>query len=176
MRPRGLRDALLADIDALFRFILVRVGFDEAIAEDVLQQTAEIALRADDDMVRDIVSVEGWLRGVARNRVSHYWREVAKHNGTSHLDPETSRRVLAMLESSCPPDLLEDTETRAALLTAIASLSADDQRLLYAFYRHGRSCTDLATDLGCSTKGVEMRLYRMRARLRDALNTCGEDQ
>lgn len=170
-----MRTTLLAEIDTLYRFILVRVGFDEAIAEDVLQQTAEIALRADDELVSGIDSVEAWLRGVARNRVHQYWRDVAKHNGDTHLDPETSRRVLALLErGACPRTALEDDETRRGLITAIASLSGDDQRLLYAFYRHGRSCADLANDWGCSTKGIEMRLYRMRARLRDVLAACGE--
>lgn len=172
-RPEGIRDVLLAQLDALYRFILVRVGFDHAIADDVLQQTAETALRTDGPRIAEVESVEGWLRGVARNIVRRYWRDAERHGPAP--DGEAGRRALAALESGCPSDALAQLELRSALLWAIASLPAEEQWLLYAAYRHGRSQAELAAALGCSVKGIEMKLYRMRARLRDALAACGED-
>jgi RNA polymerase sigma-70 factor (ECF subfamily) len=168
-----MRETLLEHIDALHRFILVRVGFDETVAEDVLQQTAAAALGAQDSP-DEIRSLEGWLRGVARNMVRRHWRDAAKRNGNAHLDSDTGQKALATLESESPRKLLVDREQMAALVRAIAALSTDDQRLLYGFYRHGRSTLEIADVLGCTTKGVEMKLYRMRARLRDALADSGD--
>lgn len=170
---RAMRETLLDQLDALYRFILVRVGFDECAAEDVLQQTAAMALRVG-DAPSDIRSLEGWLRGVARNLVRRHWREKAKRNGSTGLDSDAGRQALATLESACPRALLEDNEQMSALVGAIAALGAEDQRLLYRFYRQGRSTCEIADELGCTTKAVEMKLYRMRARLRDALADGGE--
>lgn len=172
---RCVRDALLSQLDALYRFILVRVGCDEAAAEDLLQQTAETALRADEGTLGAVESPEGWLRGVARNLVRRHWRDAAQRNGHARPAPDAGRRALAALESGCPADALALAELRVALLWAVASLPAADQWLLYAVYRHGRPHDDIAGELGCSPKAVEMRLYRTRSRLREALAACGED-
>lgn len=169
---REVRRTLLDQIDVLYRFILVRVGFDESVAEDVLQQTAEAALRLDESS--EIESIEGWLRGVARNQVRRYWRDVSRRGGES-LDSEAGRRVLAMLDAGCPREALLERETLMTMLTAISALSADEQHLLYAVYRHGRSQAEIAEEMGCTPKGVEMKLYRMRARLREALAACGDE-
>jgi RNA polymerase sigma-70 factor (ECF subfamily) len=170
-----LREALLLQLDALYRFILVRVGFDEAAADDVLQQTAETALRAETTVLAGVDSVEGWLRGVARNLVRRHWRENGKRSAKPHPDPDAGRRALAALESGCPAEALSQRELRLALLWAVASLPAADQWLLYAVYRYGKSQQEIAAELGCTQKGIEMRLYRTRTRLRDALAACGED-
>lgn len=166
-RCESIRQALLDNLDPLYRFILVRVGHDRHRAEDVLQATAEAALRAGESP-REIEQVEAWLRGVARNMVRRSWRDTAKRNGN------VGRTVLDRLESSCPREALASRELSEALVRAIAQLSWEDQRLLYAFYRHGRSQAEIADELRCTPKGVEMKLYRMRARLREAL-ASGDD-
>lgn len=171
--PMGMRDELLANLDALYRFILVRVGFNQSVADDVLQQTAETALRTRSPGA--VESPEGWLRGIARNLVRRYWREASRTNGSAAPDPAHGRLALAALESDCPAEALQQRELRLALLWAIASLPAADQRLLYAVYRHGATHEQLAGELGCTAKGIEMKLYRTRARLREALAACGDD-
>jgi DNA-directed RNA polymerase specialized sigma24 family protein len=50
----------------------------------------------------------------------------------------------------------------------------NDQDLFYAFYREGRSHAALAAELGTTPKGVEARLYRMRSKLRSAVQETGE--
>ncbi|HZW09731.1 MAG TPA: sigma-70 family RNA polymerase sigma factor [Phycisphaerales bacterium] len=171
-----MRESLLLQLDALYRFILVRVGFDEAAADDLLQQTAETALRADPAAMAAVESLEGWLRGVARNLVRRHWRDRATRDPHAHPRVGDGLRVLAALESGCPAEALAERELRVALLWAIASLPAGDQWLLYAVYRYGKSRPQVASELGCSAKGIEMRLYRARERLREALARCGEDE
>lgn len=174
-RDADLRGALLGQLDALYRFILVRVGFDESLADDLLQQTAEAVLRAEPGGLDEVETFEGWLRGVARNLVRRHWRESARRDSLPRPDPVAGHRVLAALESGCPAEALADRELRLALLWAIASLPAADQWLLFAVYRHGRSHAEIAQEQGCSAKGIEARLYRMRARLREALAASGEE-
>ena len=158
----GLRRVLVDGMDSLFRFILVRVGPDRASAEDLLQQTVTIALERRLEFASDR-DVERWVRGVARNLIRAHWR------GGERRAPGGAELVDALAGSAAPEEISSRDETSADLAWAIASLCDDDQRLLYAFYKHGLGYAEIAAQLGVTEKGVEARLYRMRRRLREAL-------
>ena len=71
-KPRDVR-AELAEVfaetwQALYRYIAVRVGGDEALADDCMQQTCLEAARSKRVPVRE--AVEPWMRGIARSPVS----------------------------------------------------------------------------------------------------------
>lgn len=164
-----LRRVLIDEMDALYRYILPRVAWDPCSCEDVLQQTVVAALRSERTPEPE-GEQRAWVRGIAANLSKRHWRDRARgrravRGCAEKRGPETLRR----LESDCPHTVLQQDELRQALLEAVGSLSADDQRLLYAFYRHGRTGAEIADEYGSSVKGIEMRLYRARARLREKL-------
>lgn len=166
----SLRETLIDGLDSLYRFILVRTGMDAQSAADVLQQTALVAL--DHDGVPTEPSArEGWLRGIARNLIRRHWRLASRSNGVSRNGAmrATLETMLAERSSPGPDDALLQKDAQDHLLFAIASLCHEDQRLLYDFYRHGKTRAEIAERLGVTPKSVEARLYRMRARLREMM-------
>ena len=164
-----LKGVLIDEMEAIYRYILPRVAWDACSCEDVLQQTVVAALRSDRAPDNE-PEQRAWVRGIASNLSKRHWRDRAR--GRRAVERCAQRRgaeALDRLESDCPHGVLQDDELRDALLEAIGSLGADDQRVLYAFYRHGRSGVELADELGISAKAVEMRLYRARTKLRERL-------
>ncbi len=163
----ALRAWLPRGLDALYRYIYVRIGFDKASADDVLQQTIFEALRHR-DAPREPAAQEWWLRGIARNLMRRHWRQARRNAGCVPIDGNGGAdAVLASLSRA--DDHAAHEEARCQLLGAISSLSADEQWLLYEFYRHGRTRAEIGQMLGVTAKSVQSKLYRLRQRLRDRL-------
>lgn len=169
-REGGLRDRLSISIDSLYRYVYVRLGGDSAAADEVLQQTALVAL--DHANAPDEPEAQGpWLRGIARNLIRRHWRVSGPgEGGRLSADAKAAWSLLSRVESDdSPHDLVIKKEERDQLFYSIASLPSEDQWLIYAFYRHGRTRAEIAADLGTTPKAVQSRLYRVRSRLRAML-------
>ena len=80
----SLRQVLSEGLDGLYRFILVRVGANPIVAEDILQQTAYVALQHDRAPDRPDHQ-EAWVRGIAKNLVRQHWRLAKRTNGSTSL-------------------------------------------------------------------------------------------
>jgi len=169
VRRNRLQDAFSSCCDALYRFILVRVGGHRDVADDLLQQTCFVA--AGKSRLPDGEDCEAWLFGIARNLVRKHWRsERARGRAVPLLDAEHGAALVDALESGpLPAEVLESDEAATRLLAAVTSLPAAEQRLVFAFYFQGRSHAEIGNDTGVSPKGVETKLYRIRRRLRALL-------
>lgn len=156
--------------DALYRFILVRVGGERDAADELLQQTCHEAARSSRVPPGD-AECEAWLRGVARNLIRRHWRRMKRRNGHVPIEDATlSQHLVESMESQpLPVEALGRAEAAQQLLLAVTSLPAADQQLVFAFYFEGRSQADIAREMGVSAKSVETRLYRVRSRLRAIL-------
>lgn len=159
-----------AACDGLYRFILIRVGGNRDVADDVVQQTCYLAAKhrsppTDDD------GCEAWLRGIARNLVRNHWRRRKRNKGYLNIqDVEVSRQLAEDMETHpLPPDVVSREESRTQLMLAITELRATDQFLIFAFYFEARSQARIAKELQTTVKSIETRLYRARQRLRTAL-------
>ncbi len=176
--PCGRRDALRQVFRSVgggvYRFILVRVGGDRDVADDLLQQTCYEAARHRRPPA-DVDECEAWLRGIARNLVRRHWRSARRDAGrVSIADPAVANRLADDLETRpLPVDALVKEEWTTQLLLAVTSLAAADQELIFAYYFDGRPQAAIASDLGVTDKSVENRLYRARGRLREALRHMG---
>ncbi len=153
----------------LYRFILVRVGHDEHLAADIMQQVWAAAIR-NAAKVPDR-EMEFWLRGVARNLISTHWRRTATR--PVHV-PVPDSGLAGDLADRLAADRLTEAElnrreVRDQLALAITELSSEDQDLIHAHYVAGRSQVQIAQDQGLSVRAVEGRLYRARAALREQL-------
>lgn len=169
--PAQRLEALFHSVcDGLYRFILVRVRGDREAADDLLQQTCHEAARSQ-SMPDDDEESQAWLFGVARNLIRRHWSK-AKRSRAIGLDGGGASGLElaeAMESGPLPAELLGRAETSQQVLHAITSLRAESQRLVFAVYFDGRPHADVARELGISEKSVEMRLYRIRDRLRLAL-------
>ena len=69
------------------------------------------------------------------------------------------------------PDAAADLKEKSELVhKAIAALPAELREALLLFTVEGMSHAEVATTVGCSAKAVEVRIYRARQALREALS------
>jgi RNA polymerase sigma-70 factor (ECF subfamily) len=155
----------------VWRFLLVRVGGDENLAEELMQEFCLQATRSY-RAAGSAKNINAWLFGVARNVLRRHWRTITRRRRNLpqvHLD--VGVELADMLESTVlPMDHLERREVREQVLLALTSLSTDDQNLILQHYFDGRSQTDIATQRGISPRAIEGRLYRARQALRERLH------
>ncbi|MGB0717569.1 MAG: RNA polymerase sigma factor [Phycisphaerae bacterium] len=160
-----LKQAFRSAADALYRFILVRVGHHTAVADDLLQQTCCVAA-GHQRVPAQPADCEAWLFGIARNLVREHWRK--SQNAPQPL-PDHDELAARLEEAPLPEELLQNDETRQTLLTAITELSVEDQHLIFACYFMERPQSEVAEELHTTRKSIESKLYRARLQLRERL-------
>lgn len=171
--PRRPSNDLAAVYDRLasgmYRFVMIRVGRDEHLAKDVMQQLWAAAARNGRDVPE--AEMEFWLRGVARNLINTHWRRVS--NRPLHVPMPDQGLASELADRLCAerlgPNDLTRREIQDQLALAITQLASDDQDLIHAHYVEGRSQVEIAERDGLSVRAVEGRLYRARAALREQL-------
>ena len=165
-----LRRVFLETSEALYRFILVRVGGDRDVADDLLQQTCCVA-SGHRKLPAAHAECEAWLRGIAKNLIRRHWRHTKTRGRCVDLqDPAVALRLVDSMEvRPLPVEALIAAESTTLLMLAITALSAADPPLVFAYYFDGRDHNDIASDLGVTPKSVETKLYRIRSRLRALL-------
>lgn len=153
----------------VYRFIFVRVGRDEHLTADLMQQLW-VAAAKNARQVPD-AEMEFWLRGVARNLINTHWRRTSTR--PTHV-PVADAGLAGELADKLGSERLRDTdlanrEIRDQLLLAITELSSEDQDLIHAHYVEGRTQVEIAEREGMSVRAIEGRLYRARGALREQL-------
>lgn len=153
----------------LYRYVVVRMGGDAQLADDVMQQVWVAALRTGWSVPAD--EIEFWLRGVARNILAAHRRRLANRPKQLPLaDRALASELAEALESSpLPPERVEKEETKDQLLLALTQLPSDAQELIAGRYFRGWTTDRLADTLGLSVRAAEGRLYRARQALKQAL-------
>lgn len=153
----------------VYRFVLVRVGNDRHLADDIMQQVW-LASRRNGARIAP-GEFEAWLRGAARNLIATHWRRLgARPDSALRADPAAAARLSDLLHSpDAPPAALASDETRQRLLLALTSLDTEDQALMTDHYVRGRSHAEIAQALSIGPRAVEGRLYRARQALRQRL-------
>lgn len=157
-----------ADFDRLYRreapglygFLAYRTG-DRALAEDLLADTFERALRARRGYDRRRGTERNWLYAIALNLLRDHARRAA-----------TEGRAVDRVRSGAPASTeseAEGVERRDELARAMATL-ADEEREAIAL-RFGAELTvpEMAALLGLPLSTVEGRVYRALRKLRQRL-------
>jgi len=176
---RGDRDAIGrfydAHVDALYGFVLHRVGCDTALAEDVVQETFTLALarRGEHDPARG--SVASWLtvlsRNVIRDHLRAHTRSDQLHATWQRIDATLAQSFAAMAERPLPGEVLERAETRDLVHMAVANLPEQYRTALTRKYLDGESLETLAGELGLSVDATKSLLARARRAFRDTFAT-----
>jgi len=122
--------------------------------------------------LRRDTNVSAWLFTTLTNLCHNLHRWRGRHPGLSldeAADASTGSNRAFMVEAPLPGEALEQKETLAALAAAIDELSPELKTTLLLHHYERLSYREIAEITGCSEGGVDTRLYRARARLRDAL-------
>ena len=148
-----------AHAQPLFAFLLYRTG-DRVLAEDVMADTFERALRARKRFDRRRASEKTWLYAIALNRLrDRHRRGEVEHRTVERLgaDSHTDDRAFAAVEHR---DLVQ---------RALATLSAEEREAISLRYGADLTVPEIADLLGEPLTKVEGRVYRALRKLRSDL-------
>lgn len=172
-----LAEALQRNARGLWRFLSVRVGGDENLAEELMQELCLQAVRTRTAAGRTAEHVDAWLFGVARNVLRRHWRTLTRRRRNLPEVRVDIGRELAdrMDQAPLPGEYLQRREVQEQLLLALTALPTEDQNLILEHYFDGRSQVEIAAKSGLTPRAVEGRLYRARQALRERLRHLEEE-
>lgn len=157
--------------NALHRFA-ARYVQDDAAATDIVQETF-VRVYQQRERYRGGGSPSAWMFTIAANLCRNHRRWRSRHDAvpldarTDEHSDEGTAAIAATGDS--PADRLVRAETAAAVRAAIEALPHDMKVTLLLFEFDDLSYDDIARVVGCSPRGVETRLSRARAKLREQL-------
>ena len=160
MRDADFERLYDAHAQPLFAFLLYRTG-DRTLAEDIVADTFERALKARRRFNPRRGSEKTWLYAIALNRL----RDHQRHRSVEH-------RVLAGV--GVGDDEADDTMTgrvehRDQLQRALGRLSVEEREAVALRYGADLSAPEIARVLGERLTTVEGRIYRALRKLRGEL-------
>ncbi|MBL8796428.1 MAG: sigma-70 family RNA polymerase sigma factor [Planctomycetia bacterium] len=168
---RALAEAAL---QPLYGFCLYRVGKNQHLCEEAVQETLVRAIRElrQYDPARAGDNIFPWLTGLARNEIS---RLLAREKNSVSLQTMWAKMdkellaIYAKLElEPFGDDVLQREETRELVNTTMSQLPPHYREVLEAKYVSGKTVRDLAAIGSISEKAVESLLGRARQAFRVA--------
>jgi RNA polymerase sigma-70 factor (ECF subfamily) len=153
-------ERLYADhAQTLFGFLAYRTG-DRALAEDVMSEAFERALKGRKRYDPGKASAKTWLYSIALNCLTdHQRRQGAELRA---LDRVATSGELERIDPG-----LERAETRDQIQRAMTALADEEREVVALRYGGELSAKETAKLLGEKTTTVEGRLYRALRKLRD---------
>lgn len=159
MRPEDFERLYEEHAQALFGFLAYRTG-DRPLAEDILADTFERALRARARFDRRKASEKTWLYTIALNLLrDHARRRTSETRALERIPHETAD----------PPDRLAGVEHRDEVKRALAILSDEEREALALRFGADLTVPEMAKLLGEPLPRVEGRVYRSLRKLREEM-------
>jgi RNA polymerase sigma factor (sigma-70 family) len=144
----------------LFAFLAYRTG-SAALAEDLLADTFERALRARFRFDRRRGSQRAWLYSIALNLA----RDQARRRAAEGRAVE---RAGARIGAGGPPDPAEDAASRLALVAALDELSSEEREAVALRFGADLTVPEIARLTKQPLTTVEGRVYRALRKLRES--------
>lgn len=160
MRDDDFERLYAAEAQGLFGFLAYRTG-DRALAEDLLGDTFERALRSRRRFDRRRGSEKTWLYAIALNLLRDHARRVAAEGrALERSGPENA-------SSAEPADAVEH---RDAVQRALVALSPEEREAIALRFGAELTVPEIARALGEPLTTVEGRVYRALRKLRAELD------
>jgi RNA polymerase sigma-70 factor (ECF subfamily) len=160
MRDHDFEQLYAEHAQALFGFLAYRTG-DRALAEDVLGEAFERALRGRKGYDASKASAKTWLYTIALNCLRDRWRR-------AEAEGRAVERFAAGADGPGDNEL-ERVEDREALARAMSGLSDEEREAIALRYGGELTAPEIAKLLGEKLTTVEGRVYRALRKLRDQL-------
>jgi RNA polymerase sigma factor (sigma-70 family) len=158
LRDEEFERLYAAEAAGLFSFLAYRTG-DRALAEDLLADAFERALRSKARYDKRRGSEKTWLYAIALNLLrDHARRAAAEGRAYERADRPAE-----------PPDPFSDVEHRDELMRALGRLSAEEREAIALRFGSDLTVPEMAVVLGESLTTVEGRVYRALRKMREAL-------
>jgi RNA polymerase sigma-70 factor (ECF subfamily) len=155
----------------LYSLVLEQVDRDQAIAEDLVQETFLAALNSLDKFRGDS-QLYTWLRSIAFHKINDFYRRQVREPKPQESSPDfDALKQLEQTGDNEPATLsvLESEEIRQSVHQALADLPQDYQEVLVLKYLEEMPVLEISQVMGRSPKSVEGLLSRARKAMRDKL-------
>jgi RNA polymerase sigma-70 factor (ECF subfamily) len=162
----------------LYRFVLPRVEYCIADAQDLCQETLLRALRRL-STYRGEAALYSWICQIAANQVSDFWQR-RRRDGTHVVFAEDDSSVQAVLatlhasEADSPESRRYNTEIPRLVQATLDNLPGRYGDALEWKYLDGLSVADVAHRLGVSIAAAQSVLQRARVAFREAFTAIGD--
>lgn len=158
----------------LYRFTLSRVGNDPELAEEIVQSTMCIVVRAMKNY-RGEALLFTWLCQICRNETNAVFRKRSLEQ-REDLPIEDHPAVQAALESMGADDYRPESVQRSEEIVHFVRTTLEHLPTKYAValemkYVNGNSVAEIAEKLGIGEKAAESVLSRARAAFRDGFRS-----
>ena len=155
----------------LYNLVLEQVDRDQAVAEDLVQETFLAALGSLDKFRGDS-QLYTWLRSIALHKINDFYRRQAREPKPKEPSPDFD--AMKQLEQTggdepAPFTVMESEETRQSVQQALVGLPEDYQEVLVLKYLEEMPVLEISQVMGRSPKSVEGLLARARKAMRDNL-------
>ncbi len=141
---------------------LARITGDRALADDLLQETYYRFLRAERSFTSESHR-RNYLFRIATNLAHDRHR---RGHGVVNVPMPAEHEAGALTDRR---DLAVETERRADLARAMATLKPREREMLWLAYAQGSSHEEIAESLGLRRSSIKILLFRARRRLAAAL-------
>jgi RNA polymerase sigma-70 factor, ECF subfamily len=146
-----------AEAQGLFAFLAYRTG-DRALAEDLLADAFERALRSRVKYDRKRGSEKTWLYAIALNLLRDHARRTAAEG-----------RAYERVAVGASPDVFAGVEARDEIGRALNVLSGEEREAISLRFGAELTVPEIAVVLGEPLTTIEGRVYRALRKLREAL-------
>jgi RNA polymerase sigma-70 factor (ECF subfamily) len=168
----AVKQLAAAALQPLYGFCLYRVGRNQHLCEEVVQETMLKAIRdlKNYQPARAQDNIFPWLTGLARNEIQRILGREKHAASLQSLWLKMDQELLAIyarLESEpLADDVLRREETRELVNATMSQLAPQYREALEAKYVDGKSVRDLASAWQVSEKAMESQLTRARKAFR----------
>jgi len=166
------------NVDGLYAFVYYRVGRNQTVAEDVVQETFLRALERLDDYDAARGSARAWLCTLSRNVIRRHLRNLprmAELNDMYDRIDETLAQLFAALDGAPLPDeVMARQETSDLVSMTVANLPDPYREVLQRKYLEGATVDELARDLDLTPVAAKSLLARARRAFRETFRTMSQ--
>lgn len=163
----ALRELYVVHRNKLYAFILSRIGGDQSVAEDLVQEVFVAALGAV-ARFRGESQFYTWLRGIALHKIDDFYRRQAREPKPDSYYSDSGETNMCQIPGDGPtaPIMMEQKEIRESVHRALMKLPVDYRRALVLKYLEDKSVLEVSHIMNRSPKSIDSLLYRARTALR----------
>lgn len=158
-------------VDDVYGYVYFRVGRDESLAADVVQETFLQALERLEAFDPRRGTMVAWLTTLSRNPITRALQATGRTSIDQRwqkLDAYLRRRFEHLATELLPSDILEKRETVELVEMTLASIPGNYRTVLTLYYHRGLSLRDIAARTRRTEGAVKVLLHRARQAFKEA--------
>lgn len=152
--------------DTLYTFIFYRVGKDNQLAADIVQETFLKALRDMQKYDSKRGSMFAWLTLLSKNCIKQAFRERGREISYDRIWQDIDNGLLVAFEQIAteplPDEVIERAETAQLVQMTLANIPANYKHVLKQYYYQLKPPKEIALAVGVSEGAIKTMLYRAR--------------